>query len=285
VRIAALWVLAGALFKLFQGTPSDLPSVVRELPLDLGLTYRLAISVELGVVVLALFAPRIGWPLVAGLMAVFSAILVALVLRGDANCGCFGSSVTFPPLLMLGIDAGLLAGILATRPWRRTATQRRIAPALVALPLLAGVAAPWVLDREASAQTSAESERKPLPQYAILTPSEWVGMPVEETDLARWLGPGVLPEEDGLVLIYRMTCELCAEHLFEVAAMDDGSRPIVLVRIVDENEDPAKFVVEVVPEGPHVRSATLPRGVDWVMTTPAELEIEDGVVVAASEGV
>ena len=85
-------------------------------------------------------------------------------------------------------------------------------------------------------------------------------------------------------MVYRMTCGHCAEELFELAAEDDGSRPITLVRIVDHGEREEDRVVQVLPEGPHVRRLELPRAVEWVVTTPAVLELEGGVIVAAREG-
>lgn len=288
IRVIALWVLAGALFKLLAGTPADLPSVLRDLPLALGLQYKLAISIELAVVALAVFAPRWAWPLQAGMLATFCTILVLLWMRGDANCGCFGSGITFPPTAMLAIDAGLLASLLASRPWRlpaRTgAGMGRLAAAGIAA--LFGIAAPWALDREAQAPAALEASVAPaaaLPAYAVLTPVEWIGQPIGETSIGRWLDLGAFPET-ALVVIYRMTCEHCAEHLFEIAAADDGARPIVLVRIIDAGEDPAAYVVDLKPEGPHVSEITLPPSVTWVITTPAEFEVEGGVVTSAREG-
>lgn len=285
IRVIALWVLAGALFKLLLGTPADLPSVVRELPLDLGLTYRLAISVELAFVALGLFLPRVAWPFLASLLAVFCVVLVMLAAKGDANCGCFGSKITIPPLAMLGIDLALLGGLLATRPWRLAPKVSRAMAALVAVPLLAGLAAPWAVDRQAGAGPAegGPERAKALPQYAILTPTEWVGSPLSETELAPWIDLGAMPR-DGRFIFYRMTCEHCAEHLFEATAMDDGTVPFVLVRIIEEGEREEDFVVELVPEGEHVTHVTLPEDVAWVITTPAEFTLEDGVVVHAEGG-
>ncbi len=288
VRAVAAWVIAGALFKLLAGTPADLPSVLRDLPVPLGLQYRTAISIELAVVALAIFAPRVAWLLEAAMLAVFVAILVALVARGDANCGCFGSSVSVPPAAMLAIDGTLLAALLASRPWRIPAGAGRSLVRVAALgaPLGAGIAAPWALARAARGAPgpgAAVPGSPMLPAYAVLTPAEWIGKPVEKTSIGRWLDLAALPKT-GLYVIYRMTCEHCGKHLFELAAADDGTRPIVLVRIVDKGEDPARFAVEVKPAGAHVTEVTLPESVDWVVTTPAEFELADGVVTRAQEG-
>ena len=47
VRLAGAWILAGAIAKLFLGTPKDLPELVRDLtPFTLDLTFHLVIAVE-----------------------------------------------------------------------------------------------------------------------------------------------------------------------------------------------------------------------------------------------
>jgi hypothetical protein len=280
VQVAALWILVGALFKLLWGTPADLPAVVRDLPLPLGLTYRIAIGAELVIAAVGLLRPRWGWLPVAGLMLVFDAVLVLLMLQGAENCGCFGATVTIPPWVMLVIDTALLAAILVTRPWRLAARGPRPVGWLVALtPLL--VVVPWVIEREA--RGADEPLAAALPQYATLEPEDWVGDPLAVTQLARWLDLSALPAE-GRWVFYRATCAHCAEHLFEVIAEDDGTAPIVVIRIIDPGERPEEAVVDLLPEGPNVAHVTLPEGVDWVMTTPAEIWVEDGVVVAAHEG-
>jgi hypothetical protein len=185
---------------------------------------------------------------------------------------------------MLVVDGGLLAALLASRPWRIPAGLRHgvVRVAALVVTVIVGIAAPWALDREARGGTAAPAAAV-LPAYAVLTPAEWNGKPVAETSLARWLDVTKLPAT-GLYVFYRMTCEHCAQHLFELAAEDTGDRPIVLVRIADKGEDPAKFVIPVKPQGPHVSEITLPEIVDWVITTPAEFELADGVVSNAREG-
>ncbi len=149
IWLASLWVLAGACFKLFLGTPADLPEAVRSLsPLGLGLTYKLAISVELCLGFLGLLRPRIGWVPLVLLFLVFDAVLFLQIAADESNCGCFGSNVSVPPEAMLLIDSSLLAGILYSRPWRIRGWG---APMMVVGILLAlGLVLPWVFDREAS---------------------------------------------------------------------------------------------------------------------------------------
>ena len=213
VRLIGLWILAGAAFKLLWGTPNDLPQVVRDVPLELGLTYRLAIGIELGVAFLAFLRPRWAWPLAACVLLVFDAVL--LTQLGAENCGCFGSKISMPPWLMLAIDSTLLVALLATRPWSKLA---RGGPNVV---MLAGACAlglvlPWVLDRQAlpsSVESSDRSEREPRlgRPWVQLDVTAWVGKDVWDTPLARWIDVTSLPLS-GLWVLYRNTCDHCAAH-------------------------------------------------------------------------
>lgn len=142
IALATFWVAAGALFKLFSGSPNDLPPLVQQFFLGPLNTFRGAIAIELCIVVLALLRPRHGWLLLVLLFLVFDAVLVPLVQGGAASCGCFGSKVPIPPWAMMTIDSLLLLGILLSRPWRNLPRQSlRIWPLLPLLALC--IAAPF----------------------------------------------------------------------------------------------------------------------------------------------
>ena len=178
---------------------------------------------------------------------------------------------------MLLVDGALLVALLAQRPWREwrlTFPRSAIVASAIALIL---VSAPWVLDREARAAPAS------LPGYVVLDVESWVGKEVADTDLAPFIDVSAMPSE-GLWVFYRHTCEHCAEHLFELAATDEGERPITLLRIVDEGDTEENRVVQLLPEGEHVTMVELPIDVDWVVTTPAEFELEAGRIVSAREG-
>lgn len=145
VAAASLWILTGALFKLFAGTPNDLPTPVLQFLADLdpGLKLKLAISIELVVVVLGLCAPALGWFWIGGSLAVFVGILLVMLGQGAESCGCFGTAVKFPPEAMLAIDSVLLVSLLALRPWRALRGAKSApAPWVFALAAV-GAAAPW----------------------------------------------------------------------------------------------------------------------------------------------
>ncbi|TDJ72512.1 MAG: hypothetical protein E2O39_06550, partial [Planctomycetota bacterium] len=91
IRIATLWVAAGALFKLFAGSPNDLPPMVRDWYSDPTLTFKLAVAVELCIVTLGLFRPRMAWIPLVLLYGLFDYVLFPLVKEGADSCGCMGS--------------------------------------------------------------------------------------------------------------------------------------------------------------------------------------------------
>lgn len=318
VRVAAGWILAGALFKLLQGTPNDLPEVIKDLPLELGLTYKLAIAAELALSVLAILRPRLAWPLLAIVYLVFEYVLFTQISAGEAECGCFGSKIPLKPIHMVSIDSVLLIFMLLSRPWRL----RGGAKLALVVPLMAiGAALPWILDREATAPreraqdvaspaanegastgatgvgakqsepkagTSAAPDPKAegLPEYVILSMDDMHGKLIDDTKLADWLEDDVstLPI-DGLWVLWRWTCSHCAEHLEHLANNPPDVPFLTLVRLKEEIDSDANREVYTKPMGANVIETSLPAEVDWVIETPAELELEAGIVVRAEDGV
>lgn len=297
--LACAWLAAGALFKLFAGSPQDLPPVVRDLFLGQDLTFRLAIAVELAVVFAAVLRPRWGWLPLALTFVLFDVVLAQLAASGATSCGCFGSKVKIPPAVMMGIDTTLLVLILATRPWSARLAPlgpRWLLPALVAV----GAAFPFVQVRstdiddvdwaavESGSNAGDGGSAVPEVRWIDLHPEEWIGKTLFDTKLPEALGwsEEEVPLE-GLLVFYRWTCEHCAAHLMEVARTELGQRPVVLIRVPEEWDTPDNGVIQVWPEGPHVRRAELPGGgrIIWNVDTPADVELEGGVVVRARENV
>lgn len=282
----ALWILAGALFKLLRGSPQDLPRLVRDLPLELGLTYKLVISAELCIGLLALLRPRVGWAVLALLLVVFDVILARQITAGEASCGCFGRDFPIPPWGMMVIDSVLLAALLATRPW--SAALPRGAPVAVVLLLcLVAVASTWLLDRQlpdSAATAGGEPTFAPTRSWIELDVETWVGKELTETPLARWLDPYQFPP-DALWVLWSQTCDYCARHLARLAQEESGERQLVLVQLEDPNDTEANRVVHVLPQGDFVFTGALPDSVQYVVTTPAELDVVEWKVVSAAEAV
>lgn len=292
IVLIAAWVATGALFKLFWGTPGLLPAAVidsgRNLGLDLGLTYNLAIGIELAIVAVALLKPRWGWILQVLLLLVFDLVLATQIAAGAENCGCFGSKFSMPPEAMLAIDSVLLLGLLAARPWSSLAEgPTPVLPIGVAAVMLA---LPWFLDREVQ-EGSVEVDGKPLTgqNWLELNVESWVGMDIWDTPLGKpplsqYVDVNSLPL-DGLWVLWRQTCDHCAKHLAHLAESEHGERLVTLLQLEEENDTLANRIVNAMPDGNFVQHASLPPSMVYLVQTPAELVLEGGRVVSAAQGV
>jgi hypothetical protein len=276
VRGIALWILAGAAFKLLLGSPSDLPRFLRDLPLDVRWTYRLLIVVEAFVALFALARPRRAWPLVALLLVAFVGGLVVQMVEKAPSCGCFGSKLPIPPAVMLGIDLALLVLLLLAAPWRLPPTSLGPDLGFAAVAVVLAVVATAALDREGRSVGPGKG-------WARLPVDEWVGKTLAETELARWMD--VSQGVDGQWFLYSETCEVCAECLFRFTRGDrmEGLE-LTLVRLSKELGPDEKAVVHDPPEGPDVHHFALPTTMHWDVTPPAELVVEEGRVVRARSG-
>ena len=286
------------------------------LGLDAATTYRGAITIELWIVATAVIKPRVGWLLLVLQYVIFLAILVQLMIAGAEHCGCFGGTVDVKPWQMALVDGSLLVGLLASRPWLRLPVQMGHWISIAALAVSFGVAA-WapyhffttadapvlVVSTEQGQETtqdtgdgtqdpdqpaSTQPEEDPLepttptlPDFAELRPESWEGTDIGSLDLARWLTEGAdmmyMVPPGGRVILYRRSCDVCAEHLSELAMNPDPSVPIALIRIPDADES-VTSVVDVLPEA--VWSGELfhlKKG--YAIQTPQSFDISDEMTV------
>ncbi len=278
--VAALWVAAGAFFKLFAGSPNDMPPSVQAWPLDPGWTFRLAIGVELCVVILALWRPRVGWLALALLFAFFDYLLYGMLQAGEASCGCFGSSLAIAPWQMMAVDSALLVSLLVTRTWR--GFQPKPLKPKVLFPFFAIVLiVPWFLDLEAQVVThidedTGEETTQVSGQWKRFEPTDWEGQMIHDTDLAQFVadegGVDLIPPP-AHVIVYRLSCDHCRlhfEHLMQEPIVD---RALVLVRVPEP--DNATDVVTAVkpPADLELVLRELPRG--YGITTPVIFDVDD----------
>ncbi|MFN0006908.1 MAG: MauE/DoxX family redox-associated membrane protein [Planctomycetota bacterium] len=281
VRLAGLWLLAGAVAKLFLGTPKDLPELVRNLsPFGIDLTFHLVIGVELAIVCLAFLKPRRAWPVVIALFAFFDYLLVTLLLAGEENCGCFGATIKVSPWVMLGVDSVLLISLLVSRPWS-SIRGPGLPIAAVAAGAAVSFALPWVIIPSSTAKsTTVEGQTLvEAPRYVIWEPEKWVNRSIYEIeDLTRWIQPEAFPT-DGRVVFWRQSCEHCAAHLRAMAEKDDPTRPVLLIQIRDDMKSTS--LVDLMPRGAHVTTVELPENQEVFLETPWELRVEGGTVTAA----
>jgi hypothetical protein len=280
--LAAVWLAAGALFKLRMGTPGDLPPIVRDFPLDDGWTFRLAIAIELAIVAAAFLKPRWGWPLLVAIYVVFLGVLSTQF--GDDSCGCFGGNIEIAPWVMALVDGALLVTLLASRPWRATGPAG-VKPWILAVAVAAVAALPFVFDREGKATPDPSGEEPSSTRgYVVLDLESWAGKDIWDTPLAEWTDMSGLAFFDGLWVFYRHTCDHCAEHLAAMVSTEVGQRFVTLVRLVEPHDNEANRVVFEMPDGEFVQRLELPDTVDWVISTPGELLLENGRVLKGHDG-
>lgn len=291
--LACAWVAAGALFKFFTGSPSDLPDTIREFPLlKPEWTFKLAIGIELSIVLLALVRPRVGWVFLALLFVVFDLLLWQMLKDGADHCGCFGSRVPLKPWHMLTIDSVLLVLLLASRPWRAFRKRPLRLPLLA--PLFAVLlAAPWFKFQDTQViqvvdEQTGEVETKVVKgDWAQLHPATWEGQVLSDTELAGFFVGGSdtaynLPPASHVIL-YRNSCDHCRDHFESLMENPIVDRPIILIRVPDDDgaEDLAG---PFKPQGEMVFEAeleVLPRG--YGLQTPVTFDLDDAWTVQGVE--
>ena len=276
-RLVGLWILVGAALKLLYGTPMDLPQLVQDLPLALGTKFRLALTVEFLVGAFALLRPARGWLPALLLASAFLIVLGSQVAAGASSCGCFGAALAISPVVMLVIDGVSILLLLVTRPWRAPPEQAQAPWTAVVVILLSLGALPWLLDRE-------HSTAQPGGGFVVLDVPSYQGKRLSDTDLWPLLSEDQRIE-DGLIVLWRASCEDCAEHLDNLHYRELGDRTVVLLEAPPvANEEGAEPVVKVLPEGPWVKSSLLPEGTAWIFSGPGHVEVTGGVVTVATQG-
>ena len=324
LRLASLWVLAGALFKLWARNPNDLPPNLKELFAGhLTEFLRAAIGIELALVTLAWIKPRWAWFWMSGMFAVFIAVLAPMAISGAESCGCFGGTVKIPPVVMMAIDGTLLLAILAARPWRNIAPGHGVPAAIAALAVLACLALPWFVVKgekkvvipkrdpvpattqgggsvpdapDAGSPSVAPSTAgtpktgvtpmtaQQLGDWQTLDVAAWAGKRVEETKLAALVQQGV----DNLPQDGKWVLyRKTCDHCAKYLlwlTAHDDGMPITLIEIGDDEADAENTITHVVPSGDHVMNASLVYGPEYIVTPPVVLELIAGEILDAQEG-
>lgn len=284
-RVAGVWILAGCLLKAFLGTPADLPPIVRRVPLPLGTTFAVVLGIEAFVGLMALLRPGRAWPLAVGLLLAVTGVAATQLIAGEISCGCFGATISIHPAAMVAIDLAVLAVLLVSRPWR-LAKGGSLDLIFSVAALVAAVALPLAVNREGTVESTkagSGSANAKLRRWVNLEMDKWPGKPIAETSIAKAL---TLPEPtDGVWIFYRESCAVCADCLRDMSMLEMGARDVTLVLVPEKPKPDAVVHVHALPRGPFVRKLVLSADVDWIITTPARVIVEGGVVKEAKEGV
>jgi hypothetical protein len=295
--IVPLWVLAGAATKLAERSPKLLPEHLRELLTGVGLDLHIALSIfltiEFAAVAVMVLLPRLARITAVFMLGVFCLVLLYEIFNGNlTTCGCLGS-ISPPPWLMLSVDLVLLVLVVAlpVRPLRLAGD--RMAWGLVSLLAVVlgvvsftrvfGGATGVQIVINPTAGDGAAGRTTQLPAYYSLDTSDWPGQRARDIDLISWI-PG-LPDsiDDGqqYLIFYSRTCEHCYELLLEHFSFDPPA-PTTLVAVPESTDG---FITDGALENPCIDCAELdlPVGVDWLMTPPVVIAIENGVIRCAQE--
>ncbi len=315
VRLAALWILAGAASKMFTGTPAELPAPLLALDIDPVAIIVAGVAVEAAVGLIAFFTPRVGAIGVIVLLSFFAALLLGHIGEGAETCGCFGGAMKVPAGVMLAADVAFLAlasasslraGMLSPAAIRAAIGPFAIVVMLVAIGvgaytanftnsrLEAMLATTRPQPSPSAPDATAANISKPAPQPAVewklpdtipeqvlLRPSQWMNKPLADTPLGAWVDTSKFPRTATLVFFYK-SCNHCAALLAELAAKQAANPSIapkyVLVQLPTPPAYKGKLFVDKVPE--HELWVELPSVVKaYVMTPPWLVDIDGGKVV------
>ena len=311
--VVPAWVLTGAVFKLAERNPANLPQGIREIArgaaIDLHILLAVLISLEILAAAVMMFIPRLSRAAAAFMLSVFCLVLLNEMRIGNfTSCGCLGD-IPIKPWQMLTIDGLLLVGVI-TLGWRRSpGVQRavgRIGFAAAAVMFIAGSAASFGLilperaapiakvdpanplrpDVTPTADPTVNPNPQPVPPSYYIRPSAdaWVGQGWRDIDLfqvmPKW--PKIAPTGTHIVVFYSRTCEHC-EAMFLDHLSGELETPVTAIEIpiskTEMHDDHAWEMPQTKCE-----LMELPLGCQWIITPPLALTIVDGKVTCAVEG-
>lgn len=303
--IVPAWVLSGAIFKLLEATPKNLPpKTILALGDKLGLNLFLLLATLIGVEFLAaavmFLCARLARPVAIFMLSVFCLVLIGEIVQGNGtSCGCLGK-ITMPPWLMLAIDGSMLLGVMAFDPSPIYPAVTRRWPVGVAF--LVGIAgAVWsfvtilpaanasepIVDApHVNTADNANPAPKPVPPYWLSSKLEsWVGMPWRQVPLFQFMSTWPRDLDKGIhyVVFYNRTCDHC-QDMFEMDLTDPSlGRMVTAVEVPDGRDLMTSPSAWFMPQT-ECEMLALPLRCEWIITTPLTLRIEDGVVTCAEEG-
>ncbi|HSL18873.1 MAG TPA: hypothetical protein VLB51_13280 [Methylomirabilota bacterium] len=308
--VIPLWLAAGAVLKLADGSPSHLPAALIKWCGAIGLNLRyvleLSIAVELIVAGVMVLLPTLARPVGTALLITFVPVLIGDLALGASSCGCFGA-VEVPPWVTLVTDLFFLFTLLVlargvpSLAWSPTLPSGRVlAAGIWSLASMAAAFAPFLVGingvNGANGANGANGGNgvtgaPPAAESAALGPAEgfylpdygsWIGQRFRDLDLASWIRglPEDLDAGTQYILFYRKDCEHC-HALMEVFFADGEQLPTTAVAVPERTGYPTVGVQPLVCAG--CRLAELPAGVDWFLQTPVLVRIADGVVECAAE--
>jgi hypothetical protein len=291
--VIPLWLTTGAVLKLIDGSPSNLPAAIVKWVgghgVDLRFVLESSIAVEFVVAGVMVLLPGLARLVGILMLGAFLPILIGDVALGATSCGCFGA-VQMSPWITLATDVFFLAMLVvvahgvpslkltATLPtWRVVAVGLWAALSVAVAFGLTAASEPGEEGTAAVVAAAGPQEGYYLPDYA-----SWVGQPFRSIEIAAWIRdlPGDLDLGSQYLLFYRLDCEHCHE-LMEVFFAGEPPLPTTAVAVPERNGFPSDGIQPFVCG--ECRLAELPAGYDWFLQTPVLVRLTNGVVICAAE--
>ncbi len=248
------------------------------------LTGVVAFELAFGCWLLAGICARASWAVALGCFTSFCGVALYKALSGEVSCGCFGT-VPVNPWHTLAFDVGAVAALLVCRPANPSSLIARsgsggIAPnALVfAGAFVVSLLGAWGLRAVLAAQLSSSGSSGGV----YLDPWRWVGQrfPLfaevdrgDELRTGRWR-----------LVFYKTGCAKCQEALprYEARARAEArsaNQPRIALVDIASSGNP--------PQGSPAMSACFRARLKpekrWLMLTPVEVTLDQGVVTKVSE--
>jgi len=290
--VVPLWLLVGAILKLVDASPSNLPVAMVKwlgaLNIDLMFVLEFSIAVELTVVGVMWLLPRLARLAGVLMLGSFLPVLLGDVLMGASSCGCFGA-VRIHPGVTLVLDLAFFLGLLVLGRQAPSLALAEVLPTIRVVAAgvwtiasfaagfgLTGIFAATPAAGAADLVADLPADGYYLPQY-----DAWIGKPWQEVPLSAWVigAPDDIAVGPRYLLLYRKDCEHCHE-LMEVFFTGPLEVPTTAVAVPEREGFPDHELPFACSE---CSIAELPAGVDWFVQTPALVRLFDGIVECASE--
>lgn len=297
------YILLGAVTKLLYAKPADLPQWIQSWLLSTTtiatdirpMLLSVIITVELLAILVMLLLPRFAKAAGVFILTAFIFVLLAEVVHlanryplmealFDGSCGCFGTAVAIPPGVMLIVDVVLLGAVLA-------ASRRQIARIRIGSGSLIAFIALGLVSAALAFQTPLIRTERHLTQEElgdnVLRPQLWIGKQFSETPLARIvdLDPTMLGGGRQHWIFYRKSCSVCHglfEREYASDELPDGLTAIVAIEVPHPAGAPPISEEDILC--PTCEFVSLDSAVDWLVSTPGTVIIEDGIVVDFIDG-
>ncbi len=280
--IVPAWIITGAAFKISAATPKLLPRSVLQAGEAIGfsdhfLLLSLLASIELAAAAVMICIARRARLAAICMLGVFVLVLVIELINGASSCGCLGT-FSPPPAAMLALDLALLVGVVCCVAPVATGSAVKGTAIAVVLATVATVGTFVIVGQSRPTQRDLPASWYPRDVSA------WIGQSFASIDLHGWVAswPADITTGQQYVIFYGRACEHCEALLYSHFGM--GARvPTTLVAVPETANG---FLEDGQLDHPCFDCAEtrLVFGVDWIITTPLVIALEDGIVRCAVEG-